>query len=336
MCAAVALLGGGCRARQKELEPVKPASPSATAATDTSAPPATTVDREAEARRSDEILAASPPARWATWPMPNFAASGLPNPASYDVSVAGTVLDRITGLMWQRRVGNDKSTFDQAVAKCNDLTLAGYHDWRLPSRIELVSILDTSRTEPSIDLSYFPNTASDWFWSSSPAVDEPSAAWYVYFYFGYPKTDDRRSRFSVRCVRTGSPPAFKGDTDAHYAIGKDSVRDLATALIWQRAASPRLLNYEAAESYCLSLSTDGHKDWRLPSMPELLTLVDERRTSPTIDPQAFPNSPSESFWTSSLFGNKRQQAWHVFFDHGNALYGLLKGTYRVRCVRETS
>jgi hypothetical protein len=265
--------------------------------------------------------------------MPNFASSGLPNPQSYDVTIPGTVLDRVTGLMWQRKVDTAKVTFDAAVMKCQDLQLAGYDDWRLPSRIELVSILDTSEVQPAIAPSFFPATPSDWFWSSSVASDDPSSAWYVYFYFGYPKTDERRSRFSVRCVRTGSPPPYTGNLDAHYATSKPSVRDLATGLTWQREVPHSTFDFDAALSYCASLNLDGHKDWRLPSMPELLTLVDERATNPTIDAAAFPGTPAESFWTSSLFGNKRQQAWHVYFDHGNALYGLLKGSYRVRCVR---
>ena len=39
---------------------------------------------------------------WAMWPMPNPPTSGLPHPQSYDTSVPGTVLDRVTRLIWQR------------------------------------------------------------------------------------------------------------------------------------------------------------------------------------------------------------------------------------------
>jgi hypothetical protein len=65
-----------------------------------------------------------------------------------------------------------------------------------------------------------------------------------------------------------------------------------------------------------------------------VTLVDERASQPAIDLKAFPGTPSDSFWTSSLFGSARStEAWHVTFDHGSALYGFFKETFRVRCVR---
>jgi hypothetical protein len=280
-----------------------------------------------------EHRAAPPVARWATWPIPNFAASGLPHPQSYDTSTAGTVLDLVTGLMWQRKVAPGTQTFDDAIAGCDDLRLAGHHDWRLPSRMELVSILDLAETEPSIDRSVFAGTPSDWFWTSSVAADSPTAAWYVYFYFGYPKTDERTSPFRARCVRTEKAPAFTGDPDTHYTVRSTSVHDQGTDLTWQRATAPAAMSFDAALDYCLHLKLEGHPDWRLPSMPELVSLVDERASNPAIDAKAFPGTPSESFWTSSRFGNKSAEAWHVYFDHGAALYGLLKATHRVRCVR---
>src|SRR5436190_8651121 len=48
------------------------------------------------------------PASWiAGWPMPNPPSAGLPNPASYDTSRDGIVTDKVTGLIWQRRVSNE-------------------------------------------------------------------------------------------------------------------------------------------------------------------------------------------------------------------------------------
>jgi hypothetical protein len=267
------------------------------------------------------------------WPMPNFPASGLPNPESYDVSAAGTVVDRVTGLMWQRAVDPGNMPFYDANMKCQRLGLGGYRDWRLPSRIELVSILDLAETQPSIDRGAFPGTPSEWFWTSSIASDNPTAAWYVYFYFGYPKTDEQRSHFRARCVRTAKPPVYTGEPDAHYEVGSASVRDLATRLSWQRVLPPGTFAFDAALGYCAHLDLDGHGAWRLPSMPELVTLVDERASNPAIDGAVFPGTPAESFWTSSRFGDRSAEAWHVSFNHGSALYGLLKAPYRVRCVR---
>jgi hypothetical protein len=260
--------------------------------------------------------------------MPN-ATAGLPNTQSFDTKLAGVVSDRVTGLMWQRNLDGKIVTFADAQHECDELTLAGYDDWRLPARIELASILDVTRTQPSINATAFPKTPNDWFWTSSVAADNPAAAWYVYFYFGYPKTDLQSNQFSVRCVRTGSPhPALASRYDAQA----ETVRDLGTGLTWQRAVADRTFGFGAAQSYCGALGLAG-KTWRVPSLTELLTLIDERAAAgPMIDRATFPNTPSEAFWTSSSFGGAAGMAWQVYFDHGNALYGLPDAAFRVRCV----
>lgn len=206
-----------------------------------------------------------------------------------------------------------------------------HDDWRLPSRIELISILDVTRIQPSIDVSAFPATPNDWFWTSSPSAQDPQSAWYVYFYFGYPKTDFVTNQFSVRCVRTEvSHPA----PATHYQIATETVSDLATGLTWQRAVSDGVFTFDAARDYCGRLTLADKPGWRVPSMAELLTLIDERATAaPLIDQAAFPNTPSEAFWSSSEFGNSPGMGWQVYFDAGNALYGLPTKLFRARCVR---
>ena len=93
---------------------------------------------------------------WALWPMPNVLPD-LPNPASYDTSVAGIVLDKVTGLIWQRSVSAPSYTWTEAKSYCEGLTLAGYSDWRLPTRIELVSLV-TGEWNPSRDPQAVANT----------------------------------------------------------------------------------------------------------------------------------------------------------------------------------
>lgn len=261
--------------------------------------------------------------------MPNAPALGLPNPESYDQTTDGVVTDRVTGLMWQAQTPNDFYTFDTAQQYCAALALAGFDDWRAPSRIELVSILDMTHIQPSINASVFPNTANDGFWTASVAAANPSNAWYVYFYFGYPRADDRGDKFSLRCVRTAVPHALPAP---RYNVQTDFVKDIATGLTWQRAATSAPLAFDAATSYCASLDLAGKTGFRLPTLPELLTLIDERAASPMIDGATFPNTPMESFWTSSLFGNVPGMAWYLSFDNGSALYGLPSQPARVRCV----
>lgn len=261
--------------------------------------------------------------------MPNAPLPGLPHPHDYELGAPDVVVDRITGLMWQRRLSNGLMSWAKAQQACADLTLAGHSDWRLPSRIELVSLLDSTRTRPSIDVEAFPDTPSEWFWTSSRAADDPNSAWYVYFYFGYPRTDDVTNAFSVRCVRTEQPPH---SLTARYEVQAQDVRDVATSLRWERVPTKERLTFEAARAYCdqLKLGGDGH--WRVPTLPELLTLVDERASSPTIDHAVFLETPADAFWTSSTFANGNELAWYVRFDRGSGLYGRLVEPFHVRCV----
>ena len=193
-----------------------------------------------------------------------------------------------------------------------------------------------SRIEPSIDMTAFPHTPNDWFWSSSVAADNPTAAWYVYFYFGYPKTDDMTNRFSVRCVRTVKqrPPL-----SSRYRIDPKEVLDVATGMRWQRTVSPRAVSFESARLFCSRLVLGGKKDWRVPSLVELLTLIDERAvgdrgsiSAAMIDTAAFPGTPADAFWTSSTFANGPDRAWYLRFDQGTGLYGQPTESFHVRCV----
>jgi hypothetical protein len=138
---------------------------------------------------------------WAEWPMPNLPAdvtTGAPNPASVADNGDGTVIDHVTGLIWQQTVGPSLYVWSDAVALCPTLTLAGHTDWRLPSAIELVSIVDYSQSAPSISGTYFPATPSAAFWSSSIG---PTYAWKVDFTDGSTSTDAVTALHNVRCVR---------------------------------------------------------------------------------------------------------------------------------------
>jgi len=95
----------------------------------------------------------------------------------------GTVTDLGTGLMWQQATAT--KTWEQALAYCEALELAGYSDWRLPTWKELQSIVDYEKYNPSIDTKYFPNTEGQpYYWSSTTFIVEKYCAWSVEFRYG--------------------------------------------------------------------------------------------------------------------------------------------------------
>jgi hypothetical protein len=149
---------------------------------------------------------------WARWPMPNPPSMGLPNAASYSVDAgAGVVVDNVTKLTWQQPIGDAGScsngcTATAAADYCNNLVLAGAQ-WRLPTRIELVSIQDYTQTNGVfINPTYFPGTPAGFFWTSTPVASTPGAngyagyAWGVDFQLGTNEPEPSTMSFHVRCV----------------------------------------------------------------------------------------------------------------------------------------
>ena len=93
--------------------------------------------------------------------------------------------------------------WESAITYCEGLSLGSYTDWRLPNTKELESITDNTKYNPSIDTTYFPNTASSYYWSSTTNASNASYAWNVYFYYGYVSSHYKSDSYCVRCVRGG-------------------------------------------------------------------------------------------------------------------------------------
>jgi len=113
----------------------------------------------------------------------------------------GTVTDNVTGLEWQQDDDDIMRTWEDALAYCEGLSLAGHTDWKLPDIKELVSIVDTGRFNPAIDPIYFPGT-DDGYWSSSSFARGPAMALLVYFRKGNSSGLIKTPHMmTVRCVR---------------------------------------------------------------------------------------------------------------------------------------
>jgi hypothetical protein len=122
----------------------------------------------------------------------------------------GTVSDTLRGLMWQQGDGqNDQGgrDWEQALAYCEGLNLAGKGDWRLPNYRELASLVDYTRYNPAINPLFSCRSYS--YWSSSTLVGFPDDGWGVAFCTGVVGTGDKSpNHFYVRCVRGGPSGPF--------------------------------------------------------------------------------------------------------------------------------
>ena len=132
----------------------------------------------------------------------------------------GTITDTGTGLVWQKATAPGTYTWEQALTYCENLTLGGHSDWRLPNRNELQSIVDYNRYNPAIDTTFFPGTVASSYWSSTTFAGSTGDAWYVFFNFGYVGSYYKAGNCYVRAVRGGQCGSF-GDLD-HFSFSQIS------------------------------------------------------------------------------------------------------------------
>jgi len=115
--------------------------------------------------------------------------------------------------------------------------------------------------------------------------------------------------------------------------GDQTVTDMKTGLVWdQRDTTTK--TWEAALSYCETLTHGTKTDWRLPNRNEILSLVEYTKTSrPVINTTFFPGAVSNYYWTSTSYTANVSSAWSVYFSDGNVYAGSRASSYYVRCVR---
>jgi hypothetical protein len=255
----------------------------------------------------------------------------------------GTVTDDNTGLIWQKLQDNTPYNWYQATGTyhatynstsqnvCSALSLAGHSDWRLPSKKELITLVDYSvgYPGPMINTAYFPGTKSDSYWTSPTYAGYTSNAWAVYFDQGGVGFTAKSSNHFVRCVRGAQIPQSLIDN------GNGTVTDTRTGLLWQQGEAPASMDWGAALSYCEGLPLGNRTDWRLPNVKELESLTDDSRYNPTLDKTFFPGVYSSRYWSSTTYVTVPGSAWAPDFlgDNMVTFAGKSYTTYFPRCVR---
>jgi hypothetical protein len=130
----------------------------------------------------------------------------------------------------------------------------------------------------------------------------------------------------------GAPVGARAAAPAdRYTIAAGTVFDAKTKLTWQQSVPTTTSTLASATAYCSTLSLVGLA-WRLPTLMELMTIVDYSVSVPSIDSSAFPATPPSGFWTSTPTTGSGG-VWDVDFFFGQSGAGILAGTAYVRCVR---
>jgi hypothetical protein len=236
----------------------------------------------------------------------------------------------------------------EATAYCEALELAGFDDWRMPTRLELHSIADHGTCRPAIDLTAFPGTPGEFrspFWTSTSHFQGANGLYQfaVGFHIGEITYDgDVTSPVGARCVRSTralTPPATP------FELAGGVVRDLRTGLEWERNPSTaNMLDWGAEPvvargiEHCANLNLAG-RGWRLPTVKELNTIVAEGVVQPVIDEAIFPDTQRDWYMTGTPLGCSQHLGWYWAVSFGDGASYPMDGDYTstayARCVRGT-
>ena len=199
-------------------------------------------------------------------------------PGVFEVKNIGgkeVVFDPSTNLFWQKEPTSVESWKD-ALAYCSNLEYAGFSDWRLPNKNELVTLVDYSKSNPA---SSFPGMTSENLVSSTFMVSYGGSE--------SPISIDMESGFfeqyygdaSVRCVRSDVKPLAAGKM---VPVCDESRRgpceDAATGRIWSNPEFSAVSNYSSMSwmdkaVQCRESKEGGITQWRMPTIDEIRELL---------------------------------------------------------------
>ena len=254
------------------------------------------------------------------------------SPTTFAVDAPGTVLDSQTKLAWQQAGSDPGLEWSAALAYCDKLTLAGKHDWRLPTIVELSTIVDRAKVSPPATPDVFLGTGTGgagFYWSANPIG---GAYFHVNFGYGQVNEDPAQAKLRARCVRSNGQVAASG-MGSRFVSGTDTALDSWTKLEWQRFASPDAKSVASAKAACSGLALAG-SGWRLPTVTELQGIIRYDKPDSSLDAVAFPAAAVGPYWSSTGYlGNNSAAFWFVGFNSGNVADQPGNGEFRFRCVR---
>lgn len=298
-----------------------------------------------------------------SWPGQDADFSGIPGARNFSgpnlsYSDNYTTSDIVTGLIWKTcsegQSGSDCTggsvtlmNWYDAFTACSNLNdanagagYAGFSNWRMPTVNELNNLVDHGAGTPAIDESFFPTSSGTINWTATTYAMNSDNAWSVNFSNGtsgnaLPKSSS--SSVSVRCVSGNSRarPEFTDNGDA-------TVTDNATRLIWQKCSAGQIYNgstctgssdyiaWQTALNTCYALGGT----WRLPSVNELLSIIDYSKSiNPAVDENIFPGmEESQPYWSSTTDASSNNYSKNIYMSNGSiSIYPKSSTTYFI-CV----
>ncbi|MFV8333519.1 DUF1566 domain-containing protein [Flavobacterium sp. GSP14] len=259
------------------------------------------------------------------------------NMPSFTNNANGTIIDNVTGLMWQQADGGEM-TIESAYTYADNLVLGGFSDWRLPTPRESFSILNHQNTNPALNTTYFTNTNAGYWWTNTYQTGDNTKVWVTNAGGGIgnkPKSETisagGTSKFHARAVRDITTPAVISN---HFTDnGNGTITDNLTQLIWQKTPNATAVTWENAITYAEGLSLASANDWRLPNIKELQSLNDESLSNPSVNQTFFGSIGVKNYWSSTTVQNQTLNAWFWNTEFGITTFGLKTTVNYVICVK---
>ncbi len=234
---------------------------------------------------------------------------------NFIVNGDGTVTDPNTGLMWQEETAPGDFIWKDALVYSENLTLAGYSDWRLPNINELKTIVDYTRYDLAVDVA-LKNTHVDMelnkkigkatgYLSSTTCMENHSLACYLDFQYGFSgqaiKTVRRGGR--VRAVRAGYSTIKPFGS---LTVSIEPPKSLSAGAQWRRAGTNFWYNSNATErNLPVGRYTIEFKDVNRFNKPENVTVnISANQTNIVSNPKV--NRPIPRTGQTKCYNNENE------------------------------
>ena len=122
----------------------------------------------------------------------------------------------------------------------------------------------------------------------------------MYFGYGCTYTAPKEKKAHIKAVSGASDPFLMPSSERFVKNGDGTITDKVTNLMWMEEETP-LLTQKDALVWLQELDFAGHKDWVMPTLKELATLINLTEGEEWYYKDLFPNTNTkpQGFYQSS-------------------------------------
>jgi hypothetical protein len=238
------------------------------------------------------------------------------------------------------------------IAELNRQKWSGFDDWRLPNRRELRSLMSYQTKKPPLPEGHpFSNVFLGWYWTSTTAAIQPAYAWCIHLEGArmfYSRKDQYSLLWAVRGTGYDLLPQT-GQRTCHDVLGREiscpgsgqdgeeqrglawprprfsdrgeTVFDKLTGLLWLKdaAGGGKARSWSQALDFIDEInkgSLHGSRDWRLPDINALESLVDCSQSEPALPVDHPFRRVRETYWSSTTSFFETDWAWALYLNKG--------------------